>query len=185
MPCINNCKKCSHSFRTDTEEAMGYGSYGFEYDDWFCNYDGKTKTIDTWVDQDMALEPPLWCPLKQSEIDMPQPVHKTYTERKASLRNAWGPTKWEDIQPGKVYHLPPVGNEKRKDVLVVSKTDFCLRVKELNKNNPKLGFITTIYKDTNEYYKFLVEHRIMDFNQYIDDEEITQPTSHRSYYPSM
>lgn len=43
-------------------------------------------------------------------------------------------TKWEDIQVGKEYHLPPLIYNKRMDFVVVEKTDNTIKIRKIGDN---------------------------------------------------
>lgn len=188
MAC-NDCTKCAHGYCTEVENH-GYEAYGYDYSDWYCAHpdlDNSSKLIDSWVDAKDEVKPPIWCPFLK-ERKMLEPKHKTPVERNAALRAAWGPTKWEDIKPGKIYHLPPVGTEKRKDILIISKTDYILKYREVGETRPNYISTSTIYKSSDMYYKFLVEHKILDMEPELtaDDKELMEfNTKTRTYYPSM
>lgn len=193
MAC-DNCKKCIHACK-----AASYDDYTSYYDeddlkDWFCKH--KTfnvpKLIEEYVSEtyEPSLMPPSWCPEKRTsstDTSTPKRVRRTYTEQQAALRNAEGPSTWDSIQAGKIYHCPPIGREKRCDLLVISKTNYMMTCKELNYNNPTVGVIRTFYKtDTEQIYKFFVEHRLIKIESMFDIEALKQGyQSSRSYHPSI
>lgn len=52
---------------------------------------------------------------------------------------------WEKIYVGEVYHVPPVMNLPRMDILIISKNDYCLKYKRVDKPNES-NIIETMYK---------------------------------------
>lgn len=52
---------------------------------------------------------------------------------------------WNDIQEGVVYHIPKIKNKKRKDILVVAKTNYSIIVKTIAEDGKATNYETCTY----------------------------------------
>ena len=160
--------ECKYANAVDCSE---YGVVDY-CQDWFCRHPTfqPPRTIECYVDIDDAtpLIPPNFCPLK---VAMAKNTNKgtvkmkrTYAENNARLKEAWGPNKWDNIQAGEIYHLPPVLGQQRADLLILSKTDYALRVKEVTPHNCSAGIVRSIFK-SDGVHKFLVPNKLIKFEK--------------------
>ena len=60
------------------------------------------------------------------------------------LRKVGRLMKWEDIEVGEIYHMPPLIYNKRFDFIVLSKELDTIRVKRCDKEYPQTMFKTDI-----------------------------------------
>ena len=146
--CKPNCRKCPHAYTADSFDGGGIQQ------DWFCGHpDNKNaRCIEEYVDDNYEIITPNQCPLKMKR-------RITQDERKQLINKTWGPTDWDDIQEGKVYHLPPVANQKRQDILVIAKTQYCISYKDADAVGTSYT-VKHIYKSCDPWYKFLVQHQM-------------------------
>ena len=179
MATCNNCKKCPHAFSSLSEDEYDiYSCYtdNDKWKDWYCNHPKQQlRMILDFVQDDCepTVTPPTWCPLK-SEIKKEPRKIRTYYEIQSNLRKAEGPSSWDSIEIGKIYHLPPVGREQRCDVYILNKTPYQLTYKVIDMENPSSSKVKTLFKSVDHYYKFFVEHKLFDISTVVNIAEINQ-----------
>lgn len=151
---ITCCNECPKSVCNDA--VCDYGSLC----NWYCRTGDVKRIIDMSVLSTKTIDIPNWCPmgLKKKEETKPMKKELTYAE-KMRMWEAIELRKWEDIKPNTVYHVPPVLSEKRKDILVTTKTEFSFTYRLLDKNKPTSSAFYTIYK-SNIWWKFMSEHKL-------------------------
>ena len=71
-------------------------------------------------------------------------VDKNRVASLLELRNVGRITRWEDIEVGEVYHMPPLIYNKRFDFIVLSKDISTIRVKRTDNEFPQTMFKTDI-----------------------------------------
>lgn len=176
----NDCKHCKHvlQFASDCHSEYEYEAFGNSHD-YYCAHpdlpkeikDGQeiiqTKLLECYVEEYDTINIPDWCPriarlnrlLSNNNMAMLQKTKKNHIQQKEALIKAEGMSTWDSIVKDKIYHLPPILNEKRGDYIVINKSEFCLTMKEVNvatgeiNNNMKY-----FYKSCDGHlYKFLVE----------------------------
>lgn len=49
--------------------------------------------------------------------------------------------KWNNIKVGGIYHLPPLLESKRKDIKVLSKSTYFIRIQDIHDKDQKTGYI--------------------------------------------
>lgn len=171
-----NCKQCPHSY--SLQQEYSYSNFVDDNtEDWYCTHRNATKSPQTkrlildFVDKiyEPEITPPHWCPLKTIDnTDSKAKKRKTIQEQMQALRKADGPSTWDSIEVGKIYHCPPLGREKRHDFLIVSKTPYLLTCREINLNNPTSYYTRTFYKSDFDTVKFFVPHQIIDLEAQIE-----------------
>lgn len=148
----NNCKhaKC-HVIKSDIYD---------ERKNWYCGYNTHKVLLDLTCEKDALIEVPNWCPLSfKTQVTTKESTIKIDIREK--LKSIKTITKWEDIEVNKIYHLPPLmTGDKRKDILITSKSQYSISYKILNGNANYQ--INTFYPSSIEV-KFLVPHKIMKF----------------------
>lgn len=180
-----NCKDCHYAFAALSDDNDDLAFIENDYEDWYCNHPSlhSQKFILDFVSRqyEPTITPPDWCPHLKKEVKM----KKTYHERHQILKNHDGNITWEDIKVGKIYHLPPVGNEERCDLLVISKSDFSMTCKKLDIKNPNLSVIKTFYKTIDYCYKFLSEHKLYDLEKQFNIKEMIAKPCNNTYFPTI
>lgn len=130
-----------------------------ERKNWYCAH-GKSKVlIDLTTEKDELITPPSWCPINTNKLK----IDKTYTisEMREMIKSVKSITTWDDLKVNEIYHLPPlIDGDKRKDILITSKSQYSLSYKVLNEKTSHQ--INTYYPSSIEV-KFLVPHKIMKF----------------------
>ena len=166
---ITCCNECPKSVCNDAPCDFG------NMCNWHCRTKDVRRVIDMSVLTTKTIDIPNWCPLglhKQNveeekkvetkveikAVHTPTVKTLTYAE-KMRMWEAIELRKWEDIKTNTVYHVPPVLNEKRKDVLVTTKTDFSFTYRLLERGKPSSTAIYTVYK-SNTWWKFMSEHKL-------------------------
>lgn len=180
-----DCKKCPQCLQKGTinhrnEYAEQYGMQGFDY---FCKHPSVELQMNENGNKvlpmiqggrytDYLIPPPDWCPIKLNVLNQnknPQTDNKnmktpkTYSQKWDAWVKASPTLEWKDIEINKVYHFPPVYNEKRSDVYVVRKNEFhiyCYAVK-----NGEIDFDTVryFYKSGKEY-KYLTIPKVKKYD---------------------
>ncbi len=147
----NNCKFANcHVIKSEIYD---------ERKNWYCAH-GKTKVlIDLTTEKDELISAPSWCPINVSKPK----IEKTYSvgEMREMLKSVKSITTWEDLKVNEIYHLPPlISGDKRKDILITSKSQYSLSYKVLNE---KTNYQINTYYPSSIEVKFLVPHKIMKF----------------------
>lgn len=170
ITCCNECKN-SLCFKSEFSNKT--------FCNWYCESNGCRHIIDMSVSCDKTIQIPNWCPKKElinsNNADTNKEENKTATKEvtnitintvkpltyveKFRFANNFKRLEWDDLELNKVYHLPPVFYEKRKDIIITSKTETFMRYKVINKDSKKvMNTEYTVYK-TNVWWKFLTEHK--------------------------
>lgn len=161
---ITCCNECPKSVCTDA--VCNYGSMC----NWYCRTKELKRVIDLSVLSTKTIDIPKWCPMglnkKEEEntkeeiktVTKPSKKELTYVE-KMRMWEAIELRKWDEIKPNTVYHVPPVLSEKRKDILITTKTEFSFTYRLLDRGKPSNSAIYTVYK-TNIWWKFMSEHKL-------------------------
>ena len=113
---------------------------------------------------------PSWCPMGlKTKTTALATTEASKNETKKVLtwmekKNLWEKItpicKWEDIKVNDIYHVPPVLDEKRKDIIITNKTDFSFQYKHLSKTKSNAtSCIYTVYK-TGYWWKFMCKHKL-------------------------
>lgn len=156
----NNCKYATcHIIKSDIYD---------ERENWYCGHSKTKVLIDLTTERDKKIKSPDWCPLakeSQSEVTNTKVTNTTEYESPYAIREKLKGLKsistWDDIHLNTVYHLPPlVIGDKRKDIIITSKSQYSMSYKILNDKNTCQ--INTFYPSSVEV-KFLVPHKIMKF----------------------
>lgn len=170
----SNCRECEWGIAVNSgaEEGtleMGYMDDG--YQDFYCSHKSfaSAKPIDYYSLPSEKVDVPSWCPLGYANKRKP----KTYTDEARIIDNVKGMIEWDDIQVGQVYHLPRLFREKRKDILIVTKTQYMITYRDINS---QYAYSEYLYK-SNGKYRFLVQHKVQEI-------ETPPPPEirHSSYY---
>lgn len=147
------------------------------YNNLYCkNHEqGKTdKLIDVSVSETRMTSTPKWCAInkdfsntlhEENEVDKidlqgDTKLHKRGSKTFYSLDSR---LKWEDIQIGKVYHIPPYNHNKRKDIIITTKTEYSATYKVFGSDSS-----STLWKNTLET-KLLVPHKVLVFKNAKDE----------------
>lgn len=161
---ITSCNKCSCSICKETDCSHG------TLNNWYCNSKNVKRIIEMSVLSTAEISIPSWCPMglynKKSTIST---TETTRQETKKELtwmekKNMWESIKpiceWDNIKINEVYHVPPVLSEKRKDIIVTSKTDFSFQYRHLSATKTEQNAcIYTVYK-TACWWKFMSKHKL-------------------------
>ena len=62
---------------------------------------------------------------------------------------------WENVQVGKIYHIPPIGLLERRDVVLLSKDDVSGEYKRVDVPETTIGYM----HKTSAFAKFLIEKK--------------------------
>lgn len=157
-----NCNLCQHSkcqkASTTTYEV---------YNNWYCKYGNIDRVLNYGVPSSTLISTPTWCPLKaiscfggtQTEVKS----KLTYSDKYDLFKNMKSTIEWEDIKENEIYHVPPLADGKRRDIMVIKKSQYSFTYRELSKD-PKssTSAIYTLYH-TSVMAKFLVKHKIKEF----------------------
>lgn len=162
----NSCNTCPYAECVRVKTNMLH-----TYNNWYCNKDNKKMILDISIVNGSKIRIPNWCPLKDSkmivgstnkecETGKIQKKYLTYYEKMELLRKLPPQVKWENIKKDDIYHVPPYLDEKRKDIIITSKSDYSCTYKILAQN-PKdsNGISYTLYKTT-LMSRFIVPHKI-------------------------
>lgn len=92
------------------------------FSNWFCAYhkiksEGETqniKLIDFKIEQGMFVPSPSFCPKEKKRNLTPKEREKLWKSIKPL-------NKFEDVEEGCIYHIPPVNGKPRKDIIVIRK----------------------------------------------------------------
>lgn len=181
----DNCKDCIFAYCALSDDNGDVAFVENDFEDWFCAHPsfGTEQPILEYVSKmyEPSITPPDWCP----KIKKHEKMRRTYYERKQILQDYDRGLSWDDITVGKIYHLPPVANEKRCDLLVISKSNYSITCKELDIKNPTRTVVRTFYKSVDLCYKFFTEHKLYDFESLFDLKELMSKPYNNTYYPSI
>ena len=186
---MKNCRLCSYCLEQPTEHKNEYAeSFGLKGYDSFCKHPDAKLSVDENGNlhspmiraqryTDYALETPKWCPMLKNLNNLPvegeddktkimekNPYRKTYSETCIAMRKVPPITKIEDVEINQVYHCPPFRDEKRFDIFVLRKNNFHVYGRVLLDDGLTLGDPKYLYVSSDIKIKFLVKHKISDFN---------------------
>lgn len=158
---ITSCNECPHSICKEASCSHG------ELNNWYCNTKNVKRIIDMSVLSTATLEIPSWCPMglhknKQSEEQsLTSKKILSYMEKKNLWESITQICKWEDIKVDDIYHVPPVMNDERRDILITNITDFSFQYKKIEKNKKSsCSAIYTVYK-TALWWKFMSKSKLI------------------------
>lgn len=157
------CNGCIYSESKNVKD-----SNGVVYKTWSCEYcSGKSKIIDINVREGVKVKPPSWCGLiealgyKQKEEEKKKMITTYPYEKRDAIMRLECQIPWGKIKVGEVYHIPPIMEMKRKDILVTSITEFSLNYRELLKDGKISQGVQTLYP-TSMQTRFLTQHKIRE-----------------------
>ena len=159
LEAITSCNDCPYS------QCREAGSYGGNLYNWYCNTEHVKRIIDMSVLANKTLEVPKWCPMgcyrNVKSEEKPTKKVLTYAEKRELWESIPLICKWEDIKISDVFHVPPVLDEKRKDVLITNVSDFSFQYRLIDKDKKCTSQATyTVYKSA-IWWKFMVKHKII------------------------
>lgn len=136
------------------------------YNNWDCMCNGVKRLLDISVPSDKNITIPNWCPMGYNRNENGEEFKKSYTpltysEKRSVFDNIEPLMKWEDIKEKEIYHIPPLPTETRKDILIMSKTDFSCTYKVLSATPNAYSTVYTMYKSSLAY-KFLTKHKVKE-----------------------
>lgn len=179
---LQNCKLCNHAHCCSAEVYDNDAEwFAHNSQDWYCAHPSLlnditdtdiqegTKAIEFYVEEHEKVETPKWCPrlklLNNLKVEEPSQtkntvkVRRSTYERNQVLKTVKGLNDWNSLEIGKIYHLPPVSTEKRKDYYLLKKENWSIIAREVNLATNTLGAIRYIYS-TSDWSKFLVENKM-------------------------
>ena len=196
-----DCRKCGFGKIKSSyeDEYGGYGCYGFEFENIYCSHPqfDKEFLVDQWIDSETEVTIPSWCPLRKNERiaasmqNLPKYRKcRTSSEISAICRGIKPITEWDDIEVGEIYHVPPIGSDKRYDVFVLEKDSNMLRVKRITNLDTCTGYTDTSFKSCSYFWKFMSKHKLRDVSEALEKcrEEAKKNQilfKNRTYPPSM
>lgn len=122
-----------------------------------CWENGLPKIISRTIKSGEKVCPPFWChklvgDKKKGELvatsspQQPQTNSSSTETKRDKIGRLPTHLKWDDIEEGTTYVIPPIMNQKLRVVRVDSKTDYCIRCFALNSNMQADGSVYNIYK---------------------------------------
>lgn len=143
----NDCKFCKKLQKTSGYYYDTYCMYGKDENEVVSN----GKLVQSWSFETTKVIKPIHCPLiKRNRLPIDYQLWKSITPI----------TNWDDIEVGKVYHVPPVNGEKRMDVKVITKSQYMMNVKVLSGSNN--GTTISFYPESLRC-KFFIENKIVEY----------------------
>ena len=185
----DNCKLCKHAKIKDSMENS-WECYNYVWEDVICEHpsNSKPQEVITFSEENEEVIPPNWCPLKKNNEDKNKvtktKIYKTPTEFSALCRNLRYSTDWNEIEIGKIYHLPPVGTEKRSDIFIIDKTQYMIRAKRISDIEKGTGYTETFYKSTDDCWRFFVENKMIDTSE-LEKKLMSENNQTRTYFASI
>lgn len=80
---------------------------------------------------------------------------KVLTALKEQMRGEAPITPWDEVEDGKVYHIPPIKSLSRRDILILSKNGDSVTYKRIDDTEKKEGNMAR----TSVYAKIMVKRR--------------------------
>lgn len=170
MSLHRDCNECQFALKRQTAEIKA--KEGTETHNLFCNHPNlkNPHLVEVDVFEWEFMKPPIFCPIANSEDNknenncgkIEKPQKRTYCERCDIYREITTGVTWDSIQEDKVYHLPPVYMDDRKDYFVLRKNNIHIFAREIRKDGT-LGEVKYFYK-TDSKFKFLRENKLHQFN---------------------
>lgn len=161
---INYCNDCVCSIVKECDCSHG------QLNNWYCSSKGTKRILEMSVLNTATIKIPHWCPMglykKPSAIPVTEATKNetkqelSWMERK-KLWEAIRPTcEWDNIKVNDIYHVPPIMDEKRMDIIITNKTDFSFQYKHLSKTKEaSTSCIYTVYK-TGFWWKLMSKHKL-------------------------
>lgn len=142
------CNFCKHAIKQiiGTEVNSRYNIYCFKYT--------NKVLVDSSIKYTDFAEIPNWCPLGKNNIKK-----LSYAEKIDKLKEMKPFMKWENIQEGKVYHIPQIPGEERRDIYIMTKTSYFLTYRLIGDEN-RCSY--TMYPSSLAS-KFLIENKLKKF----------------------
>lgn len=156
---ITNCKDCEFCSIIPSLPNQPLNKWR----DVKCNHELiDTCTVKGYVDEDEKVPVPSWCPMKYSDDYY---KHKTITEIREYISKIKPLVKWEDIKVGEIYHIPPIGNQKRTDIFIISHSEYMIRFKELTDIETGTGYERTMYKVSFDDWRVMAPYCSLDLTK--------------------
>lgn len=168
-----DCRKCEFSEIKNSFED-GWSSPDYSFEDIYCKHPqfAHKYLVETWWSGDTEVPLPMWCPLKKGErmanslgTEKKKHVIRSSYEMSNICRNIMPITKWEDIEVGEIYHVPPIGTDKRYDVFILEKTNHMVRMKRITNLETGTCYTTSEFKSNSFFWKFMSKHKIKDVSE--------------------
>ena len=161
---INYCNDCVCAVCKESDCSHG------QLNNWYCNSKGVKRIIEMSVLSTASIIIPNWCPMGlRTKTTALTTTDSTKAETKKVLswlekKKLWESItplcEWDNIKVNEIYHVPPVLDEKRKDIIITNKTDFSFQYKHLAKSKGEAtSCIYTAYK-TGYWWKFMTTHKL-------------------------
>lgn len=133
---------------------------------WYCTNGSKKITNFSVMPNEDVPAPPS-CPLNMLGNNDTDNTTKSFSELTASeqtdyLKKIKPLTAWKDIKVNELYHIPPINNIKRQDIIVTFISDYCLSYKVVNGNT--YNAINTIYPSS-VISRFIVKSKIKKYQK--------------------
>lgn len=155
----NNCLK----FLTVTKDASTKDAYCLG------EKQNGTKLIASSIKSGEDVNRPEWCTIGVDEKDVVEPKTSStnlqgmsYMERNKYITQHFQPQiKWDDIQEGMKFVIPPIGFQKVKIIQIAKKNDDYFTYKEVTKKGSDVytySYTISVTKDSAEY-ALLVPYR--------------------------
>lgn len=151
------CNTCPFSKKIEIDQT----SRRTIYHNWYCMKDtvpNSRRTIGTVIIANTMVNSPSWCPYKTTNQDRQTMSNNSYIERRDLWNTITPLIQWDDIKIGEVYHVPPVMGDERMDIVIISKNNYNVTYRRLDKDST---FTTAFYPGT-VMSRFLVKHKIKD-----------------------
>lgn len=154
----NYCNFCPHA------SVVNFTSTQRRYN-LSCEHEKGNRIVEVSVNEGNFVQKPTWCPLKTTSSVATSSNKKneslSYQEKLELLKNMKPLMKWEDIKVNKIYHVPQIPGEERKDIIITHKNDYSCTYKVIDSS---YNISYTIFPST-LMSKFLVEHKIISFKE--------------------
>lgn len=157
---ITCCNECVCATCKEADCSRG------QLNNWYCSSKGIKRIIDMSVLSTATITIPTWCPMglykkpKANEEKKGTKKVLTWMEKRDLWEKITPLCEWDKIKVNEVYHVPPVLDEKRKDIMIINKTDFSFQYRNLSTNiKDSNACIYTVYK-TIYWWKFMVKHKL-------------------------
>lgn len=153
---VSHCNECPNSCAYDSACDNG------QLLNWYCKENGTKRILKMAITKNTLIRIPTWCPMHLNEnASNGDNKHKMTYAEKVRAWEKFGFIEWDDIKVDTIYHVPPILNEKRKDILITSKTSYSFTYKTIFEDKTVSSYITYGYK-SNIWWKFLTEPQLIN-----------------------
>lgn len=130
---------------------------------WYCEVNSTDwRALEISAPKGTMVVKPYWCPKANKntgESTTRSSAPSSPITPNAALANVKPMTPWDEIKVNQIYHIPPMFNLERQDILIKSITKASLNYVVLEKNKPVTHNAQRVLYPTMQLAKFLVPHK--------------------------